>query len=163
LVYALVRKDQMVAMFMRPDQKGAGMSAQATTWTLFGSMLFMGPFLGLLAALVDGWIPSPSTTSLLSRSGWCCLGWQLPLDAEFGSPPEDAQPRANRLAGVVPRHGPHADEGWSHYAARAIPGERLNNGLACRAGLGEAELPACFGRVAKKALPAQPKLVPLQR
>jgi hypothetical protein len=47
----------MVAMFMRPDQKGAGMSAQAATWMLFGSMLFMGPFLGLLAALVYGWIP----------------------------------------------------------------------------------------------------------
>jgi hypothetical protein len=58
LVYALVRKDQMLAMFMQPDQERAGMSAQAATWMLFGSMLFMGPFLGLLAALVYGWLPS---------------------------------------------------------------------------------------------------------
>ena len=58
LVYALVRRDQMVAMFMQPDQEGAGMPAQAATWLLFGSMLFMGPFLGLLAALVYGWLPA---------------------------------------------------------------------------------------------------------
>jgi hypothetical protein len=58
LVYALVRKDQMVATFMQADQEGAGMSAQAATWLLFASMLFMGPFLGLVAALVYGWLPS---------------------------------------------------------------------------------------------------------
>ena len=58
LVYALLRRDQMVAMFMQVDQEGAGMSAQAAKWTVFGSMLFMGPFLGLLAALVYGWLPS---------------------------------------------------------------------------------------------------------
>jgi len=57
LAYALVRKDQMVAMFMQPDPEGAGMSARAATWLLFGSMLFMGPFLGVLAALVYGWLP----------------------------------------------------------------------------------------------------------
>jgi hypothetical protein len=58
LVYALVRRDQMVTMFMQPDQDGAGMSAQAAPWLVFGSMLFTGPFLGLLAALVYGWLPS---------------------------------------------------------------------------------------------------------
>jgi len=58
LAYALVRKDRMVAMFMQPDGEGAGMSAQAATWMLFGSMLFMGPCLGLLAALVYAWLPS---------------------------------------------------------------------------------------------------------
>jgi hypothetical protein len=31
LVYALVRKDQMVAMFMQADQEGAGMSPHAAT------------------------------------------------------------------------------------------------------------------------------------
>lgn len=58
LLYALVRKDQMVAMFMQADQERLGMSARAATWLLFASMLFMGPFLGVLAALVYGWIPS---------------------------------------------------------------------------------------------------------
>jgi hypothetical protein len=58
LVYALLRKDQMMAMFMQAGEEGAAMSARAATWLLFGSMLFMGPFLGVLAALVYGWLPS---------------------------------------------------------------------------------------------------------
>ncbi len=58
LVYAFVHKKQMGAM-----------SAQATTWLLFGSMLFMGPLLGLLAALVYGWLPSRTA----------CLGLALGL------------------------------------------------------------------------------------
>ena len=43
---------------MQADQEGTGMSAQAATWMVFGSVLFMGPLLGLLAALVFGWLPS---------------------------------------------------------------------------------------------------------
>ncbi len=58
LVYAFVRKEQMVAMFMQADQDGKAMSAKAATWLPFASMLFMGPLLGLLAALVYGWLPS---------------------------------------------------------------------------------------------------------
>ncbi len=58
LIYSLVRKDQMVGLFMQGGEGEPGMSASAATWMLFGSMLFMGPFLGLLAALVYGWLPS---------------------------------------------------------------------------------------------------------
>ena len=58
LVYAFVHKKQMVAMFVQADQDGGAMPAQAATWLLFGSMLFMGPLLGLVAALVYGMLPS---------------------------------------------------------------------------------------------------------
>ena len=58
LVYAFVRKEQMVATFMQADQDGKAMSAKAASWLLFASMLFMGPLLGLPAALVYGWLPS---------------------------------------------------------------------------------------------------------
>ena len=56
LVYAFIRRDQRVAIFMQPDQVGAGLSARAATWLLFGSMLFMGPFSGALAT--DGCHPA---------------------------------------------------------------------------------------------------------
>ena len=58
LIFAVIRKDEMVKLFMQPDGGGAAMSAQAATWLLFGAMAFMGPFLGVLAALVYGWLPS---------------------------------------------------------------------------------------------------------
>ena len=58
LIFAVIRKDEMVKLFMQPDGGGAAMSAQAAAWLLFGAMAFMGPFLGVLAALVYGWLPS---------------------------------------------------------------------------------------------------------
>jgi hypothetical protein len=60
LIYSLLRKDQMVGLFMQAGEGEPAMSASAASWMLFGSMLFMGPFLGLLAALVYGWLPSPT-------------------------------------------------------------------------------------------------------
>ena len=67
LIYSLLRKDQMVGLFMQAGEGEPAMSASAASWMLFGSMLFMGPFLGLLAALVYGWLPSP-TASLISSA-----------------------------------------------------------------------------------------------
>jgi len=58
VLYALLRREQMVQLFMQPGEGGEAMSASAATWMVYGSMLFMGPFLGLLAALVYGWLPS---------------------------------------------------------------------------------------------------------
>jgi hypothetical protein len=61
LVFAFVRREQMGTIFMQPNRDGVAMSRQVATWLLFGSMLFMGPLLGLLAALVYGWLPSGTT------------------------------------------------------------------------------------------------------
>jgi len=58
MLYALMRREQMVQLFMQPGEGGEAMSASAATWMVYGSMLFVGPFLGLLAALVYGWLPS---------------------------------------------------------------------------------------------------------
>lgn len=61
LTYAVVRREQMVGLFMQPEPGGEAMSERAATWLLFGSMAFIGPFLGVLAALVYGWLPSRTT------------------------------------------------------------------------------------------------------
>jgi hypothetical protein len=60
LIYSLVRKDKMVGLFMRGGEGEPAMSASAASWMLFGSMLFMGPFLGMRAALLYGRLPSPT-------------------------------------------------------------------------------------------------------
>jgi len=57
-IYSLVRKDKMVGLFMQGGEGEPAMSASAASWMLFGSMLFMGSFRGMLAALVYGWLPS---------------------------------------------------------------------------------------------------------
>jgi len=58
LLYAVARREQMVALYMQPEPGGEAMSAQAAKWLLYAAMAFMGPFLGVLAALVYGWLPS---------------------------------------------------------------------------------------------------------
>jgi hypothetical protein len=61
LVFAFVRREPMGTIFMQPNRDGVAMSRQVAARLLFGSVLFMGPLLGLLAALVYGWLPSRTT------------------------------------------------------------------------------------------------------
>jgi len=61
---------------------------------LFGSMLFMGPFLGMLAALVYGWLPSQTAylglalgLATLISIGACLrnVPWAIPWDTATGA------------------------------------------------------------------------------
>jgi hypothetical protein len=58
LIFAVARKEQMVAVFMQPEPGGEGMSRGTATAMLSTSMGLFGPILGALAALVYGWVPS---------------------------------------------------------------------------------------------------------
>ena len=73
LIFAVARKEQMVAVFMQPEPGGEGMSKGTATAMLFASMGLFGPILGVLAALVYGWVPSRTVFSAW-RLGWrrCC-------------------------------------------------------------------------------------------
>ena len=81
LIYSLVRKDKMVGLFMRGGEGEPAMSASAASLILFGSMLFMGPFLGMLAALMSIGVIVGQTPRMGAK---IVMNYLLPSSSAYG-------------------------------------------------------------------------------
>jgi hypothetical protein len=60
VLYALVRREYVIAAMKAGDSSSSGLSDQAFFFLILASFVLVGPFLGVLSALVLGWVSSPS-------------------------------------------------------------------------------------------------------